>query len=209
MKRRRSAGTHSLVNPPRPSRSQPEKKNVDLIVAGPITFNQATANLTLLNGNTYGNTATTHVGRKIRMTSIQYRWRGGTSSANTATGSSALRMLVVYDKQANHAAPTALQVCTVDSIVSPMNLNFSQRFVVLFDEIIAPYTPQYGVDGTAAFYRKGYKATNLVTEFNTGSVGDITDIETGSIYALFWQDGNILVGTPSNAVYFRMKYEDV
>lgn len=201
--------TQSLINPPKPSRSQPEKKNVDIIVAGPITFSQSTANLALLNGNTYGNTATTHVGRKIRMTSIQFRWRGGRNTGGTtSTGQSPLRMLVVYDKQANHAAPTAVQICTVDSIVSPMNLNFSQRFVVLFDEIIAPYSAGQG-ESDNSFYRKGYKATNLVTEFNAGSVGDITDIETGSIYALFWQDGNIAVGTPSNSVYFRMKYEDV
>lgn len=187
-----------------------ERKNIDSgSTTGTITFGQTTANLLLLNGVDDGATSTTRIGRRIMMTSLEIRWEG--SLPSTATGGSPLRMCVVYDRQSNGAAPTAINVFAVDDITGLMNLSNSRRFKVLVDELI----DNVSTSGPSSWYSKVWRdftakgtKPGLEVEFNDNSTATITSIQTGSIYAFFWQNGNILVANPSAIFSSRIRFTD-
>lgn len=190
----------SLTNPV--LSTAPEKKNLDINQASPVVAAQTTATVALLNGSGIGSDDFNHVGRKTLMKSIQWRFTG--HLAPTTTGSSAIRMLIIYDKQANGVAPTTTQVVVADSIENPMQLDYSERFVVLVDEIIECV----GTQGPQAFYTKGYRKINLPCEF-IGTGGTITSIGTGSIYSYVWQDGGLITASPATQLYTRIRFIDV
>lgn len=186
-----------------------EKKNIDATNSNTITFAQTTSNLFLLNGCDDGATATTRVGRRITMTSMELRWSG--SFAATTAGTSPLRMLVVYDKQTNAAAPAATDVVVVDSLNSMMQLSNSRRFQVLADEIVE----EFGAAGPQSFYRKIHRdftakgtQEGLNVEFNTASTAVVDSITSGSVYAFFWQNGNIITANPTTNLYSRIRFLD-
>lgn len=187
-----------------------ELKNLDVVTTTTITFGQATANLALLNGCDDGATSVTRIGRKILITSLTWRWQG--SLASTTTGASGLRMLIVRDNQANAAAPLATDVLQVDTIYSMMNLNNSKRFKVLVDHLI----PCIGTSGPQAWNEKGFiqfekplkNKPGLEVIFNDASTATITSIVTGSIYALFYQNGSLLVASPASNLYTRLRFID-
>lgn len=188
-----------------------EKKNIDSgAVTGTIVAAQATASLLLINGVDDGATSTTRVGRRITMTSLEIRWLG--SLAATSAGSSPLRMTVVYDKQSNGAAPAVTDVFAADVISTMMNLSNSRRFKVLVDEEIECV----GLNGPSAwnskiwrdFTAKGTKP-GLEVEFNDNSTATITSIQTGSVYAFFWQNGNIITANPTSQFFSRVRFTDL
>lgn len=187
-----------------------ELKNLDVVTNTTITFGQATANLALLNGCDDGATSTTRVGRKIIITSLAWRWQG--SVAPTTTGASGLRLLIVRDSQANGAAPVATDVLQVDTIYSMMNLDNSKRFKVLVDHLV----PCVGTSGPQSWNEKGFlqfekpskNKPGLEVVFNNNSTATITSIQTGSIYALFYQNGSLLVASPASNLYTRFRFID-
>lgn len=191
----------NLVNPKRSSNKKPEKKNIDQDTAAMVTFGQSTANLQLLNGIAQGATENQRIGRSVDMVSMTYKWVGAV--APTTTGASPLRLLIVYDKQPNGVALTALNVLQVDSIESLMNLSFSKRFIILVDEEIE----SVGTAGPQAWFKKGYRSLNLPAEF-TGNGGTVASIETGSVYALVYQTGGLLIASPNSQLYTRIRYID-
>ncbi len=187
-----------------------ELKNLDTLGTATITFGQTTANLALINGIDDGNTSTTRIGRRIVLTSLAWRWSG--ELAATTTGASGLRMLIVYDKQANAAAPLATDVLQVDQMASMMNLDNSKRFKVLLDHLV----PCVGTGGPQAWNEKGFiqfeKPTKgkpgLEVTFNNASTATIASIVTGSIYAIFYQGGGLLVASPTSRLYTRFRFLD-
>lgn len=187
-----------------------ELKNLDVVTNNAITFGQATANLALLNGCDDGATSTTRVGRKIIITSLSWRWQG--SLAPTTTGASGLRLLIVRDSQSNGVAPTATDVLQVDTIYSMMNLDNSKRFKVLVDHLV----PCVGTAGPQSWNEKGFlqfekpakNKAGLEVTFNGNSTATITSINTGSIYALFYQNGSLLVASPTSNLYTRLRFVD-
>lgn len=181
--------------------SRTEMKNIDADANAKVVFNQTTAVVTLINATTQGVTAVQHVGRLTKMRSLLWRYHG--HLAPTTTGTASLRLLIVYDKQPNGAQPATTTIMAVDSIESPMNLNFSHRFIPLHDEII----PCVGVQGPQSWGLKGFKKIDLPCEFQSSN-GDITDITTGAIYTLTWQDGGLLIASPASQLYTRIRFED-
>lgn len=186
-----------------------EKKNLDILNSSHIVAAQATSTLFLLNGCDDGATAITRVGRRINMTSLHMRWCG--SLAATTAGVSPLRLVVVYDKQANAAAPAATDVFQIDQISSEMNLDNSRRFKVLVDELIE----SVGTQGPAGWNRSIWRdftakgtLPGLPVEFNTASTATITSITSGSVYAFVWQNGNLITAAPTNALYTRIRFVD-
>lgn len=179
-----------------------ELKDITILTSSPITFNQASANLFLLNGVAQGTTAITRIGRRITMKSLLLKFQG--YLAPTTTGAAALRMLVIYDSQSNATAPAATDVLLTDVFDSPMNLNNSRRFKTLCDEIV----PCVGTAGPQAWAVNRYLKLNHVTEFNNGSAGTIGDIQTGAIYALFYQSGGLLIASPTAQLYSRVRFDD-
>lgn len=188
--------------PARTLADKSEKKNIDVTTTSQVVAAQATAQVLLLNGCAQGTTALTRLGRRITMKSLYWMWDG--SMAATSAGASPLRLLIVYDKQTNGAAPAATDILVADAIGYPNNLSNSRRFVTLFDELIECV----GASGPSAWFRKGYKKLNLNVEFNTGSAGTVADITSGSVYALIYQNGNIITANPSGQFYTRVRFTD-
>lgn len=191
----------NLVNPKRNANKKPEKKNIDVDTAAMVVAGQVTASLILLNPIPQGNTENQRIGRAVDMVSLTFKWVG--AFATTTTGASPLRLLIVYDKQANGVALTAVNVLQADSIENPMNLAYSKRFLILVDEEVECV----GTAGPQAWFRKGYRKLNLPAEF-AGNGGTVTNIETGSIYALVYQTGGILTANPNSQLYTRIRYTD-
>lgn len=160
-----------------------------------------TASLELLNGLTQGTDSTTRIGRKVCMRSIQGRWTftlqntaGGVFPAGVVGGQ--VRLLIVYDKQSNGVAPVAtdiLQGGATTQLVSPINLNNRERFVVLIDKFVT-LDPNNMQSATIKFYKKmPRKAEDVI--FNAGNAGTVGDIQTGSVYALWCTTVQATAGT--------------
>lgn len=54
------------------------------------------------------------------------------------------------------------------------------------------------------FYRK----LGLNVEFNTGTAGTVADIASGSVYALVYQNGNLITADPTNRLFVRIRFTD-
>ena len=180
-----------------------ERKNIDTTSTAMVVFNQTTANVLFIGSCIEGSSPLTHTGRHIDILSAQYRFT--VHLAATTTGSSAIRFMMVYDRQPNGSQAGATAVLVADNIHSPMQLQNSMRFVVLFDD-----TQQcIGTAGPQAFIMKGYKkGLHLPVEFNSSNGGNVGDIQTGAVSCYCWQDGGLLVASPVNQLYTRLRFRD-
>jgi len=156
----------------------------------------------LLNGVSQGVTPTTRVGRRILMKSLYIRWF--LQLAATTTGGTPVRMLVVYDKQTNGAAPSVTDIVLTDEITSPMNLSNSKRFQVLCDQTWSCV----GTGGPQSIVLNKYMKLDKTVEFNTGNAGTVADITSGSIYVLCWSGNGLAVTVPLGVLYSRVRFQD-
>lgn len=157
----------------------------------------------LLNGCAQGSDASSRQGRKIVLKSILCRYSFAMTS--TSTFGSQFRILIVYDKQANAAAPAITDILLTDNYSSQNNLSNRDRFVTVFDHI----TDSISNSGNFTCSGKLYKALNLETMFNAGSAGTIGDITTGSLYMFVAQQGLIGVANPTQMTRIRVRFEDI
>lgn len=181
--------------------SSDEQKNLDVAPAIPAVAT-TTSVLTLLNGCLQGTSATTRLGRRITMKSIYIR--GNLQLDTTTTGFCPVRILVVYDKQANGAAPVATDILVTDTINAQNNLSNSRRFVTLFDEVV----PVIGTAGPQAAHVKLYKKLQHQVEFNSGNAGTIADIQTGSVYSVVFANNRTAVATILSGLVCRIRFTD-
>jgi hypothetical protein len=157
---------------------------------------------TLLNALFQGVTAGTRLGRKIAMRSILIHYSIALSS--TSVGGTPARIMVVYDKQSNGIAPLITDILTFNDFNAPNNLNNSDRFITLFNEITDPISTQNNFSIAKILYRK----LGLEVVYKDTSNGDITDIATGAIYAFIAQTSAVTVVTPACLSFTRIRYED-
>lgn len=157
----------------------------------------------LLNGLATGTDASSRIGRKITMKSLYVRW--SSLFVAGAGGGGAIRILVVYDKQANAAAPAITDILLANDFNSPNNLSNRDRFVTLADYV----TEQLSTASNLADCGVFHKTLNLETMFNAGSAGTIADITSGSIYMFIAQSGGITTTAPTLAYRSRIRYTDV
>jgi len=190
------------------STSRPELKftDVDGVTSAtsiPLSNDFTTPGATfLLNGLVPGSLATQRIGRKVTIKSLYIRCT--VQLATTSVRGGNIRMMVVYDKQANGAAPAVTDILVDDAFYSVNNLSNRDRFVTLVDHVFNPI-------GTATDYQQSvviHKKLNLETMFNAGSAGTIGDITSGSIYILFAQSGTIGTGNPTATWTSRIRYTD-
>lgn len=200
---------NAVVAAQRAAFSFDEKKNID-VTSVPLVAAQATASIKLLNPCAQGTTSVTRAGRRITMSSLDYRFQA--SLAATTAGSSPVRILIVYDKQPNGALAAVTDIVAVNTIDSPMNLNNARRFKVLVDDCISDGLSD---KGPGALYTKGWRdftakgtKRGLEVEFKDTSAGDITDITTGALISLVWQNGNLITAAPTNDLYTRIRFID-
>lgn len=182
----------------------PEKKNIDTTENLVLAFGSVNAvRSTLLTPIAQGTTATSRLGRKIRLTKLNFRWFANLGT--TTTGGSPIRMKCVYDKQTNGAAPAVTDVMTADLFESPNNLDNSDRFITLFDEITEPISVQnnYCVGGQI----------NRVLDLeqmwlSNTATGVITSMLTGSIYLFVWHTGTLLTANANFSYICRTRFVD-
>lgn len=186
----------------------PEKKFIDL--AQTLTVGAATSTGLLsapLNAIAQGTDAKQHIGRQITMRSLYWTWRGALST--TATGSTAVRLLIVYDKESEAGAPSiyvpsASDIVNQDNINAKMNLDNRDRFIVLLDEVVETLSQA----GPLCFYRKGYRKVQLPVVFNSINTATIGAIQTGGVYAVMWSDGNLVAGSMVSVLDTRIRFVD-
>lgn len=181
-----------------------ELKFCDVSVSQAVTFNAVTFGAgVLLNAIAQGTDASNRIGRKITIKSllIRMQWKLG----GTSTFGSPLRVLVVYDKQANATAPAITDVLALDEFFSCNNLANRDRFVTIFDNMMEPIS----VGGNAAVADVLYKRLNLETMYNSGTDALIGSISSGSIYLFVAQGGNLLTANGNFNARCRIRYTDV
>lgn len=188
--------------------NKPESKFLDVTTSFPLTGAQTIFDTPILiNGCAQGTDATQHIGRQIKMTSLYWMWQG--QVAVTTTGAGCARLVIVYDKEAEGAAPTAAagaqtDVFTIDSIIAQNNLNNRDRFITLVDEIVECL----GTAGPQAFMRKGYRKIQLPVVFNASAAATIAAINTGSVYAFCVQSGGLVTAASPTFLQSRIRFED-
>lgn len=171
-------------------RSSVEVKCFDLIVnngaqatlglIGAVAFTEP--NVALANGYTHlvlpiqGATVYNRVGNKVNVKSIRIRC---TLCAGASANPCTVRTLVVYDRQANGAAPAIATILAdantgATTAVSDINIANRNRFYVIRDQI-------HALDMALCFTKNIdlYAKGNWPMEFSA-SAGNIGDITTGS-----------------------------
>lgn len=196
----------TLTNPVKSRRAVVEKKNKDTFftlqptAAAPIFTNPGATSL--LNGIPVGTGPSERLGRKLTMRSLYLRY--SVSLAATSTGGSPIRILVVYDKQANGAAFAPTDNLDANDFNSPNNLGNAERFITLMDIL----TPVVSVQNDFSVCGTAFKKIGLDEMFNDTGGGTITDILSGSLYALVAQTSSIGVASPLVNLFFRLRYTD-
>lgn len=185
-----------------------ELKFVDTSITTAIAFGSAAFTAgTLLNGLANGSDASTRIGRKVNIKSLLIRWSFAT--ATTTTWDSNFRILVVYDKQANAAAPAITDILLTDNFNSQNNLSNRDRFITLADFMTPRNVGGSNNSCVAADNGVIFKKLNLETMFNAGSAGTIGDITSGSIYYFVAQTGAALVANIAQSTRVRIRYTDI
>ena len=168
-----------------------EKKFID--TASTITNLSTTPQLILLNGVTTGTDYNTRIGREIKMTSSYLRWNAST------TVNAFIRVMLIYDKQPNGVAPSAVtDILVAQSMTSPNNLNNKDRFISISDKV---YT--FDTAGVLVRFAKKYKKLSTVCTYS-GTGATVASIATGAYYLIVFSSSD----TPSLTYYHRTRFVD-
>lgn len=182
-----------------PSGNAVEWKNYDIqtTFAAPLTASFATPQL--IFSPAQGSNNSERTGRKVVVRTLQ--WRGIFAPAGAV---SQYRVLVIYDKQSNGAGFSKTDVVQTDVFHSPLNLGFTDRFVVLCDTITNPCQ-----SSALNMTEKVYKKLKLETTF-IGLMAAIASIGTGAIWMMVANNSDPTIGQVSSVyMYTRIRYTDV
>lgn len=168
-----------------------------------------TGSVTLLNGMAQGTTASTRIGRRIQMKSIEFKLF---VQADSTALTNVTRYAIVLDKQSNGAAPAFTDIYDAAAPTALRNISNKARFWVLYDSglqvcIGNSATAAQGTDNTIRPLEL-YKRINIPVQYNAGSAGTVGDIQTNGLF--FVAIGNIAAGTADATVagYIRVRYDD-
>lgn len=134
------------------------------------------------------------IGRKLTIKSIFWRYSvelPAVSAAAIDGNDDSVRLIVYLDKQANGAAATVTEILEAASIHSFNNLENSQRFTIMKDELIDIQRGALTNDGSSSFFQpfssknmKWYKKCNIPIEFGSNAAPTIADIKSNNIGVL-------------------------
>lgn len=195
-----------------------EKKVID--VAPAVYQVNTTGSLTLLNGCVRGTDIGDRVGRKILVKSIYIRGYCSSELSTTFTASTnaitqLLRMIVVYDNEANAGTPLITDILKTALSYSQLNIDNRDRFTVLADEqyvigaVSTNSTPALLAGSEQGANVQRYIKCNHPVIYNSSNNGDYSDINTGSIW-MVWI-GNVAAGTGTDGnarVSTRVRFTD-
>lgn len=191
--------------------SSPEVKYTE------VQFDSAMSNagqIQLLNGCVEGTAITNRIGQKIELTSVSVDFQLAGATLTTAqgfpyAGVDAVRVALVYDRQPNGAALTYANVFNNNNVeqapLSKRNMNFTDRFEVLKSQL-------YRIDTASniSITDSWYISTKHDVRYGGSNNGDITDIETGSLYLIFADQGTVTTGTPLHIIgSVRCRFHDM
>lgn len=186
-----------------PSRGSEKKEIVAALPTAAGVVNSTTFSAgTLLNHTAQGTGATNRLGRKIALHSILVRY--SLSLAPTSVGGSPCRILIVFDKQSNGVAPAITDILLSNDFHSPMNLNNTDRFIIIFDEMTEPVA----VSGNYSVSKNLYRKLGLEVQYKDTSNNDITDFASGSIYAFVAQNSAVTTAAGAIASLTRIRFSD-
>lgn len=169
-------------------RKTQEKKTIDV---DPTNFTvTSTASSALLNGTAIGTDFTDRIGRKIIMKSLYIRFF--LQPQDSVTQDNQTRILIVYDRQSNGAAPIITDVLKSSSPMAQVNLNNRDRFQILWDKCwfmgASNNTATQAVSPSPnGFCGKKFKRLNHEVLYG-GTTSAIASIQTGSIYIFALSD---------------------
>lgn len=184
-----------------------ELKFIDTLLANsPIP---AAGALTLVNGVAQGTDFTNRIGRKTVIKSLLFNASVVYNAAGSLPIGDICRLMVVWDSQANSAAPAVTDILATADPYSGMNLNNRDRFQIIWDKRFAMNPATYAAGALTA----GAPNTKWITKYkrchkecifsNTGAT--IASIQTGSIY--FLQISQNTANCSTN-MYIRIRFVD-
>ncbi|AMH87771.1 putative capsid protein [Pacific flying fox faeces associated circular DNA virus-15] len=151
------------------------------------------------------------VGRQITLKSIFSRWGFYPSTTTSAPQGTIVRVLIVYDAQANSAAspPAVNEILATGTWDSPMNLNNRERFKIITEFKVTVGATLYTAGALTAGSPvprvvEKYKKLNMTTTYS-GPNNTNANIATGAIYV-------VTIPSLNNTVvadyYHRTRYMD-
>lgn len=165
--------------------------------------------LYLLSGVAQGTDYTQRIGRKINMKSLLMRVSMNPNSGTTSNVGDFVRMLIIYDAQANGTAPAVTDVLQTANYLSPMNLNNRDRFKIISEKLVsmnpAVFTSGSLTNGNAQ--NKSYEIYKKIylDEVFSNTTALIGSIASGSIYLLIIAAAATATGVGWNC---RIRFSD-
>lgn len=144
-----------------------------------------------------GDTDVTREGNKILAHDVYVR---GYAQIHTSALQSIVRIILFVDKECDGVAPTVANVLQTTSYLSPLNQNFSKRFVVLHDRSMA-----LNDTGENSKPFKFYVKVPFHIHYD-GTSANITDAKENQIFLLLIS--NESTNTPVVNWYARFKWYD-
>lgn len=161
-----------------PYPSNVERKFLDTALTADAT---TTASINAVNVMVVGTGANTRIGRRILMKSLQIRCQIEREDPATTTAQH-VRMMVVYDRQSNGAAPAVTDILDTSAVQSLRNMANVGRFFMLSDEFVEITAAQ---GGNQYFIYNKFLKFNLPVYYNAGNAGTIADVSTGGLFVIY------------------------
>lgn len=177
------------------------------------TVSVATGTIALLNGMAQGTTASTRIGRKICIKSVQVQ---GTIEAGSTICLARTKVCLVYDKQSNGVAPSWQDVfdnSTALGANSPQamrNMSNADRFTVLWTDVQSVVGTETAGQVTDKSYLTidHFRRCDLETHYNAGVAGTVADIQTGGLFLMMCSDEPSGTSAPIGSFTVRIRYTD-
>jgi len=142
-----------------------------------------TGQVVLLNGMAQGTSASTRIGRKILMKSLEWKFRLLVEAGATTN---LIRYAIVVDHQSNGAAPAITDIYDSVNPTALRNISNKARFTVLYDSGLITMignTTTVAV-GLEQLGSEGYKRINIPVQYNVGTAGTVGDIQTNGLFLI-------------------------
>jgi len=166
-----------------------------------------------LNGIVRGTDVNQRIGRKVRMTKLELRGSWSTHLLGLYGGY--LRMVILYDKQANGTEIGINDAFSVDACFSPFNINAQNRIEIVYDDYVKPICPIVSSSGDPGIGGPTIQPFDICIDlnhevtFNAFNNGTYTDIETGTLLLTMAQAGFSTEDDPEVDFYARVWYVDM
>lgn len=165
--------------------SRGEMHSFDTALTADVT---TTASINIVNAMVQGSDIDEREGRKIRMKSLMVKLHI-TNEADLPLYSDLMRVLVIYDKQANKAAPAIGDLLDATTIQANKNINNRDRFTVLGDDVIRLDQSAQRTALTAGqhhwYYERFFSLGDRETTYADAAAG-VGSVTTGALYVVYF-----------------------